>query len=121
MGGKDLIVAKDFNTIRTQSEKQGGKKVRDPFGEKMEDLMADLDLLDIPLRNGKYTWSNKRTRIGHIMARLDIFMVSSTFLQRDLLPSSLALPSAVSDHKPLAQILSPPANLGPIPFRFNMI
>ena len=93
----------------------------DPFGEKMEDLMADLDLLDIPLRNGKYTWSNKRTGIGHVVERLDKFLVSSTFLQKDLLPTSLALPSAVLDHKPLALILSSPTNLEPIPFRFNMI
>ena len=55
MRGKDLIIVGDFNTTKTQSEKRGGTKVRDPFGENMEDLMVDLDLLDIPLRNGKYT------------------------------------------------------------------
>ena len=58
---KDLIFARDFNTTRKQSEKRGGTKFRDPFGEKMEDLMADLDMLDIPLKNEKYTWSNRRT------------------------------------------------------------
>ena len=42
--------------------------------------MVDLDLLDIPLRNEKYTWSNRRTGIGHIATRLDKFLVSSTFL-----------------------------------------
>ena len=46
----------------------------------MEDLMTDMDLLDIPLRNKKYTWSNIRVRIGHIVARLDRFLVSSSFL-----------------------------------------
>ena len=54
MCGKDLIIAGDFNTTRSQGEKRGGMKVRDPFNEKMEDLMVDLDLLDIPLSR-KYT------------------------------------------------------------------
>ena len=83
--------------------------------------MADLDLLDIALKNGKYTWSNKRYGIGHVVARLGRYLVSSTFLQKDILPASLALPSAISDHKPISLILSPPINLGVIPFRFNPI
>ena len=66
--------------------------------------MADLDLLDIPLRNMKYTLSNKRTGIVHVATRLDKYLVSSTFLQKDLLPTSLALPSVISDHKPIALI-----------------
>ena len=81
--------------------------------------MADLDLLDIPLKNEKYTWSNRRTGIGHVVARLDRYMVSSTFLHKDLLPTSLALPSAVLDHKAISLILSPPINIKVIPFRFN--
>ena len=80
MHGKDLIIAGDFNITKSQFEKRGGTKVRDPFAEKMEDLMAGLDLLDIPLRNGKYTWSNRRTGIGHATTRLDIVLVTSTFL-----------------------------------------
>ena len=35
------------------------KVIRDPFGEKLEDLMAELDLLDPMPKNGKFTWSNK--------------------------------------------------------------
>ena len=46
----------------------------------MEDLIADLDLLDISLRNMKYTWSNKRVEIRHVATRLDRFLVSSTLL-----------------------------------------
>ena len=57
--GKDLIIAGDFNITKSQFEKRGGKKVRDPFGENMQDLMEDLDLQDIPLGNEKYTWTNK--------------------------------------------------------------
>ena len=44
--GKDIIIAGGFNTTKTSMEKRGGSIIRDPFGEKIEDLMTDLDLLD---------------------------------------------------------------------------
>ena len=40
MRGKELIIDGDFNTTKSQPEKPGGTKVRDPFGEKMEDLIS---------------------------------------------------------------------------------
>ena len=98
---------------------RGGSIVKDPFGEKMEDLMVDLDLLDPPLKNGKYTWSNKRTSPGHIVARLDRFLLSSSLLQSDLIPICLAILSATSDHKPIYLSLAPSEKLGPIPFHFK--
>ena len=102
-------------------EKRGGTIIRDPFGEKLEDLMAELDLLDPTPKNGKYTWNNKRTGPCHIAARLDRFLVSTSFLQKDLFPSSFIISSATSDHKPITLLLTPPTNLGPIPFRFNSL
>ena len=117
--GKYLIIAGDFNTTKSHMEKQGGTKVSEPFGEHMEDLMEDLDLLEPPLKNGKYTWSNKRMDPGHIVARLDRFLTSSSLLQREFLSIYLALPSATSDHKLIYLSLSPSEYLGPIPFRFN--
>ena len=52
--GKDIILVGDFNAMKSHTEKRGGSIVRDPCGEKMDDLMVDLDLLDPPLKNGKY-------------------------------------------------------------------
>ena len=62
--GKDLIIIGDFNGTITQSEKRGGSRVTDPYGENMEDLIYELDLLYPPLKNGKYTWSNRRLGVG---------------------------------------------------------
>ena len=53
--GKDIIIAGDFNTKKSILEKRRGSIIRDPFGENLEDLMADLDLLDPMPKNGKYT------------------------------------------------------------------
>ena len=74
--GKYNILSGDFNATKSQAKKRGGSIIKDPFGEKMEDLMAYLDLLEPPLKNGKYTWSNKRTCPSHIVARLDRFLYS---------------------------------------------
>ena len=117
--GNDIIIARDFNTMKGSMERRGGSIIRDPFGEKLEDLMTDLDLLDPTPKNGKYTWNNKQTGLGHIAARLDRFLVSTTFLQKNLLNSSYIISSATSDHKPISLSLSPPTNLGPMPFIFN--
>ena len=72
----------------------------------MEDLISELDLLDPQLKNGKYTWNNRRLGVGYIVARLDRFLVSTSFLQKDLVHVSFALPSVVSDHKTISLTLS---------------
>ena len=110
----------DSNPTKSRLEKCGGTKVRDPFGEKMEDFISDLDLLDVPLKNGKYTWSNKRARVGHIAERLDIFLVSSLFIQQNILPASFSLPLVVFDLKPIVLTLTQHENLIPIRFCFNL-
>ena len=114
--GKYLIIVGDFNATKVQSEKKGGSRIRDPYGENKEDLISELDLLDPPLKNGKYTWSNRRLGVGYIASRLDRFMVSTSFLQKDLILASFALPSTSSDHKLISLVLSTSANLGPFTF-----
>jgi hypothetical protein len=44
-----------FNVTLSNKEKWGGSIVRDPFKERMEDLIAQWDLVDIKPSKGKYT------------------------------------------------------------------
>jgi hypothetical protein len=81
--------------------------------------MSEWELEDIPPTNGKFTWSNKRLGPGHIAARLDRFLIQSSFLTLGLRASSKVLPHYTSDHKPIALSLRPSAALGPIPFKFT--
>jgi hypothetical protein len=76
-------------------------------------------LEDIRPSRGKFTWTNKRVGLGHIVARLDGFLVKISFLLLGLIFSSKILPNSVSDHKPILLELSQDKNLGPIPFRFS--
>jgi exonuclease III len=119
LDSKDLIIAGDLNTTLHPKEKKGGTRVWDPTREHLEDLISSFHLIDIKPSNGRFTWSNKRLGPGHITARLDHFLLRSSFLDESLSPSSLILPWAGSDHRPITLTLSPPENFGPIPFRFN--
>jgi hypothetical protein len=116
---ENLVMAGDLNVTLSTAEKKGGSIVRDPSREWVEDLIADWELEDIPPTNGKFTWSNKRVGPGHIAARLDRFLLQSSFLTLGLRASSKLLPHYTSDHKPIALSIRPSAALGPIPFKFS--
>eukprot|EP00253_Pinus_taeda_P036633 PITA_36633 len=102
-------------------EKKGGSLVRDPIREWVEDLILDWELEDIKPTSGKFTWSNKSIGPDHIVARLDRFLVQSSFLTCGLMTTSKILPNYTFDHKPILLELSLDGNLGPIPFRFSSL
>ena len=83
--------------------------------------MLDWDLEDITPDSGKFTWSNKRIGPGYIAARLDRFLIHSSFLTLGLMATSKILLHYTSDHKPISLSLSPGEKLGPIPFWFSPI
>nr|CAD1838628.1 unnamed protein product [Ananas comosus var. bracteatus] len=82
------------------------------FGE----LINDIGLLDVPLLNRSFTWSNGRR--NHTLERLDCELISNSW--RHQFPNSAlrALPRPTSDHTPLilsAYTFIPSASL----FRFE--
>ena len=119
--GKSIIIAGDFNTMKSSMEKRGGSIITNPFREKLEDLMGDLYILDPMPKNGKYTWNKKWIGLGHIATRIDHFLVSTFLLQKYLLMSSYIISSTTFEHKPISLSLSPLTNISPIPFIFNPI
>ena len=46
------IVEGYFNTTISQSKRRGGARVRDPFGEQLEELQSHSDLVDVKPRKG---------------------------------------------------------------------
>ena len=118
---ENIIVAGDLNVTLAANKKKGGTLVRDPSREWVEDLILGWDLIDIKPVKGKFTWTNKRLGPGHVAARLDRFLIHSSFLSLGLLASSKILPHCTSDHKPILLELALDQNLGPIPFRFSSL
>ena len=81
--------------------------------------MQVWDLLDIKPSSSKYSWSNKRVGPEHIVARLDRFIIQSSYLLLGLEPRMHILANSISDHKPIKLELLAHLDLGPIPFRFS--
>ena len=120
--GKSLLpcfIAGDLNVTIFAEQRRGGTKVRDPLGERLEDLISQWGLSDIKSKNDTFTWSNKRIGPSHIAARLDRFLVSTHLLNS--YPESKLLCSAISDHKPICLFFHPLEILGPLPFCFNRL
>jgi hypothetical protein len=116
---ENIILGGDLNVTLAQEEKRGGSIVRDPAREWVEDLISAWDLMDIKPTRGHYTWTNKRVGPGHIVARLDRFLIQSSFLTLRLTASSEILLHSTSDHKTISLELRKEQGQGPIPFIFN--
>jgi hypothetical protein len=58
-------VARDSNTTLNQAKKKAGSIVKDPFRERIEDLITSWDLVDIKLIGSEFTKTNKRLGLGH--------------------------------------------------------
>jgi exonuclease III len=91
--------------------------VRDQFREKMDDLISDLDLFDVPPSKGLYTWNNRRAGPGHIATRLDHFLISNSFLAFPDTTSSTILLWAGSDHHPISLAFESQKKLGSYSFQ----
>lgn len=97
------VLADDFNLTRDESENSNGT-VNSSLPVALNDTIHKLELLDLPLLDRLFTWSNHR--VNPTMARLDrVFLnvpMSLTFPNSTL----TSLPKTNSDHTPIQLTLS---------------
>ncbi|KAJ9703126.1 hypothetical protein PVL29_004763 [Vitis rotundifolia] len=108
-------VGGDFNVIRRSSEKLGGSSLT-PSMKDFDSFIRECELLDPPLRNASFTWSNMQE--SPVCKRLDRFLYSNEWGL--LFPQGLqeALIRRTSDHWPIVMDTNP-FMWGPTPFRFE--
>ncbi|WJZ85876.1 hypothetical protein VitviT2T_005388 [Vitis vinifera] len=108
-------VGGDFNVIRRSSEKMGGSSLT-PNMRDFDSFISECELLDPPLRNASFTWSNMQE--SPVCKRLDRFLYSNEWGL--LFPKGLqeALIRRTSDHW-LIVMDTNPFMWGPTPFRFE--
>lgn len=116
----NLIIAGDFNLVMHANEKRGGHFVPDHFRNQLENIMQNHDLVDIPPKNIRYTWNNRRLGTRNIMERLDRVLINTTFLSTFATSHTSILSLSASDHYPITLTLQRYSQLGPIPFRYNI-
>ncbi|KAG6637440.1 hypothetical protein CIPAW_11G178800, partial [Carya illinoinensis] len=60
-----MCIGGDFNIIRFPSERSGDSRLR-PAMTEFSDFIFDLNMVDLPLMGGRFTWSNSQmwSRLG---------------------------------------------------------
>ena len=67
------IIAGDFNLVRWMIDRSGDYR-NDPLMDMFNDFISQAGLVDIPIKNRSYTWSNKRPIPS--FSKLDIMFTS---------------------------------------------
>eukprot|EP00253_Pinus_taeda_P013228 PITA_13228 len=114
-----IILGGDMNLIRQVEEKYGGNFHADPSRDKLETIIQLFNLIDTPLSNGKYTWTNNRAGAHNIKERLDRFLIQEGVAGNFQAIRSHIIHGTASDHKAVVLTLDKGINLGPLPFKYN--
>ncbi|KAK8659251.1 hypothetical protein V6N13_029459 [Hibiscus sabdariffa] len=109
-----VILGGDFNEVLSLEERVGVKTHKK--GIKDFGIFIDgLGLIDLPLHEGKFTWSNYRDVPA--CSRLDRFLISVNILVRWPNLFQLMLPKNISDHNPIVLSFLV-KDWGPRPFKW---
>ena len=107
----------DFNEILYPNERFRGSRFSNSM-RRFSDILNDLELRDLPLQGGSYTWSggiNDRS-----MSRLDKFLVTADWESHCNKVTQRRLPRPVSNHFPIL-LDSEGVRMGPSPFCFELM
>ncbi|XP_059592566.1 uncharacterized protein LOC132253677 [Vitis vinifera] len=113
--GDPWCVGGDFNVILAQGERSRQGRVT-PAMRRFAQVMDDLELIDLPLQGGSFTWSGGLH--NQAWARLDRFLVSPIWLDQFSNVTQKRLSRPISDHFPIT-IEGGGKRRGPSPFRFE--
>ncbi|OAY70197.1 hypothetical protein ACMD2_24755 [Ananas comosus] len=89
------ILCGDFNLTKDQNERRG-RSWSTRLTTMFTDLLNSLELIDIPLGNKSFTWSNMQ--LCPTLAKLDQFIVSTEWDHSFPLSKEIALPRITSNH-----------------------
>lgn len=119
--GLPWVIRRDFNMIRSLSEKKGGTRALNKDSSAFQNFSESMKLVDIETKNGLCTWNNKRGGDSQVASKLDRFMISEDLINLDKEIIVGILPFVGSDHWPVQmeiKVIGTPRNR---PFRFENI
>lgn len=117
-GNLPWIIMGDFNIILDSQDKIGEKRIDRNAIREFKDWIRDMDIINLPSRGCKYTWSNNRsgdqrvyTKIDHMFCN-DLWKSQNPHFQLDYEPP------LTSDHSRGILTIQKDLNFGPKPFKF---
>jgi exonuclease III/plasmid maintenance system killer protein len=111
-----ILLGGDFNLVRSRLDKNNGQ-VNFRWVDLFNDWVSRWGLIEIELRNRKYTWTNNQENV--VMARLDRVFVSTELESVFPLARIKALDKTPSDHNPILVDLGDNLFYGKKRFRFE--
>ena len=105
----------DFNVTLSQRERSRQGSLNGAM-RRFAQVVDDLDLIDLPLQGGVFSWSGGRN--NQTWARLDRFLVTQCWLDIFRGVVQCRLPRPTSDHFPIL-LKGGGMSQGPSPFRFE--
>ncbi|RVW12512.1 hypothetical protein CK203_082410 [Vitis vinifera] len=105
----------DFNIILYQQERSSQRRISSAM-RRFAETVEDLELVDLPLQGGGFTWNGGLN--NQAWARLDRFLVSSSWLDLFSGVTQVRLSRPISDHFPIV-LEGGGIRRGPTPFRFE--
>ncbi|XP_035547392.1 uncharacterized protein LOC108979366 [Juglans regia] len=122
MGGEPCLFAGDFNVIRSNIERCGGRPRNRVAIDEFNRWIHQGGLLEMNSQGGKFTWCNGQQGLSRAWAKLDRVLLDANFLSLFPTAHCLYLPRTTSDHCPMViEFLSDPFSYGPPPFRFQQM
>lgn len=107
-----MLVAGDFNALLDIDEKKGGLRMTNRVMQDFKEFVSNKNLFDVVLKNGCYTWTNRRAKFASISDRLnrtfasisdrlDRTFVGPFWVESSFNLESRILPFSLSDHFPV--------------------
>lgn len=98
INGTPWLIYGDFNTTLQQQDKNSNT-TNSRWPAAFADLILQLGLIDLPMAERRYTWSN--TRVVPSLAKLYRFLLSIEWITIYLASTQRTLPNTNSDHNPI--------------------
>ncbi|KAK1321772.1 hypothetical protein QJS10_CPA03g01344 [Acorus calamus] len=116
MQASSWCIGGDFNEVRYNSEKLGGRPIHSRRVRKFNNCILSCSLEDLKSTGHTLSWNNQQE--NRICCRLDRIMANPTFFAAFPYAVVHYLPSGPSDHAALRLQHCPPIPTGPQPFRY---
>ncbi|KAL4304565.1 hypothetical protein GQ457_10G010000 [Hibiscus cannabinus] len=95
----------DSNIVISQSEKLGGRPFDPRQTTSFQTLLDECGLLEMPLKGGPFTWSNRRIEDNSILEKIDRIFFNISWSSNFKKALGIIEPAVGSDHSPIVLLL----------------